>query len=99
MKLIKDEIRKRMANRHLWRNMIGSVAVNVMKRYLKDNLNIKNIDDEVWWYVGFNKLFVKTWNQEIKIFLFKKKQEILNKSNESLANLWYKTVLSEIFFK
>lgn len=88
-----------MANRHLWRNMIGSVAVNVMKRFLKDNLDIKNIDDEVWWYVRFNKLFVKTWNQEIKIFLFKKKQEILSKSNQSLANLWYKTVLNEIFFK
>lgn len=88
-----------MANRHLWRNMIGSVAVNVMKRFLKDNLNIKNIDDIVSGYVRFNKLFVKTQKQEIKIFLYKKKQELLEKINKSLANLGYKTVLSEIFFK
>ncbi|MCF7834830.1 hypothetical protein K9M48_02120 [Candidatus Gracilibacteria bacterium] len=99
MKLIKNEIRKRMANRHLGRNMIGSVAVNVMKRFLKDNLDIKNIDDIISGYVRFNKLFVKTSDQKIKIFLYKKKQELLEKINESLANLGYKTRLSEIFFK
>jgi hypothetical protein len=31
--------------------------------------------------------------------MYKKKQEILGKANESLANLWYKTKLMEIFFK
>ncbi len=88
-----------MAEKHLGRNMIGAVSLNVIKRYLISEFNIKNIDDILSGYVRFNKVFIKTNDQKIKIFLYKKKQEILGKANDSLANLGYKTNLIEIIFK
>jgi len=88
-----------MAEKHMGKNVIGAVSVNVIKRYLESELDIKNIDDVLSGYVKFNKVFIKTNDQKIKIFLYKKKQEILAKANESLINLWYKTKLVEIFFK
>lgn len=99
MQLLKDKIRKKMAEKHLGKNMIGAVSLNVIKRYLKWELDINNIDDILSGYVKFNKVFIRTSDQKIKIFLYKKKQEILGKANESLANLGYKTKLMEIFFK
>lgn len=88
-----------MAEKHLGKNVIGAVSLNVIKRYLESELDIKNIEEIVEGYVKFNKVFLKTNDQKIKIFAYKKKQEILSKANESLANLGYKTKLIEIFFK
>ena len=99
MQLLKDKIRKKMAEKHLGKNMIGAVSLNVIKRYLTSELNIENIEDILSGYVKFNKVFIKTNDQKVKIFLYKKKQEILDKANQSLANLGYKTKLMEIFFK
>ena len=99
MQLLKDKIRKKMAEKHLGKNMIGAVSLNVIKRYLISEFNIKNIDDILNGYVRFNKVFIKTNDQKIKIFLYKKKQEVLGKANDSLANLGYKTKLVEIIFK
>lgn len=99
MQLLKDKIRKKMSEKHLGKNVIGAVAFNVVKRYLKTNFPTKNIEDTMIGYVRFNKLFVKTNDQELKIFIYKKKQEILSNANESLAKLGYKTKLIEIFFK
>lgn len=99
MQLLKDKIRKKMAEKHLGKNVIGAVTINVIKRYLESELSVKNIDEIFGWYVKFNKVFVQTRDQEIKIFLYKKKQEVLDKANQSLANLWYKTHLIDIFFK
>lgn len=99
MQLLKDKIRKKMAEKHLGKNMIGAISLNVIKRYLTSELNIENIEDILSGYVKFNKVFVKTNDQKVKIFLYKKKQEILDKANQSLANLGYKTKLMEIFFK
>lgn len=99
MQLLKDKIRKKMAEKHLGKNMIGAVSLNVIKRYLISEFNIKNIDDILSGYVRFNKVFIKTNDQKIKIFLYKKKQEVLGKANDSLANLGYKTKLVEIIFK
>jgi len=99
MQLLKDKIRKKMAEKHLGKNMIGAISLNIIKRYLTSELNINNIEDILSGYVKFNKVFIKTNDQKIKIFLYKKKQEILGKVNESLANLGYKTKLMEIFFK
>ncbi len=88
-----------MAEKHLGKNIIGAISVNVIKHYLESELDVKNIDDVLSGYVRFNKVFIKTNDQKIKIFLYKKKQEVLGRANESLANLWYKTKLMEIFFK
>jgi len=88
-----------MAEKHLGKNVIGAVSINIIKRYIQTELDIINIDDILSGYVRFNKVFIKTNDQKIKIFLYKKKQEILGKANESLANLGYKTKLMEIFFK
>lgn len=99
MQLLKDKIRKKMAEKHLGKNVIGAVSVNVIKRFIQSELDINNIDDILDWYVRFNKVFIKTNDQKIKIFLYKKKQETLTKANESLANLGYKTKLMDIFFR
>jgi predicted glycosyltransferase len=79
--------------------VIGAVAFNVVKRFLKASFIEKDIDNTVHGYVKFNKLFIKTMDQEIKIFLYKEKQEILNKANLSLAKLGYNTHLIDIFFR
>ena len=99
MQLLKDKIRKKMAEKHMGKNVIGAVSINVLKRYIESELDIKNIDDILSGYVKFNKVFIKTNDQKIKIFLYKKKQEVLVKTNEALVNLGYKTKLVEIFFK
>jgi PIN domain nuclease of toxin-antitoxin system len=87
MQLLKDKIRKKMAEKHLGKNVIGAVSINIIKRYIESELDVKNIEDILGGYVRFNKVFVKTNDQKIKIFMYKKKQEILGKANESLANL------------
>jgi hypothetical protein len=87
MQLLKDKIRKKMAEKHLGKNIIGAISVNVIKHYLESELDVKNIDDVLSGYVRFNKVFIKTNDQKIKIFLYKKKQEVLGRANESLANL------------
>ncbi len=96
----KDLLRKRFSQQYRGKNIIGSIAINELKKYF----NIKEIDQEIeqeiiTWYVKQEKLFVKTWNQKLKIQVFKDKFNIINKINEKLFEVGYKLKISDIILK
>ncbi len=80
-----------MASQHLGRAMIWAIAVNIVK-----NIFWKQC---VEGYVSFNKIMVKTRDQMIKIELFKKKPEILERVNQALEKVGYKTKIVDVILK
>ena len=88
--------------------MIGVTAISTVRQYF-DECKIDGIarkrsdivyeDHPIQWYVKFNKIFIKTTNQAIKIELFKNKKEILALVNDSIAKLGYNIKMSEIMTK
>ena len=91
MQLLKDKIRQRMSKKFLWKQVIWTVAISEVQRFFSD----KNIS----WYVKFDKLFLKTQNQNIKIQTFQQKKALLESVNNALWKLWYETDINWIFFK
>jgi hypothetical protein len=80
--------------------MIGSIAMNEIKSYL----NIENIDTEIQdeiltWYVRYDRLFIKTSDQKIKIQIFKEKSNITKRINQKLSEIGYKTEIEDIILK
>ena len=53
----------------------------------------------IQWYVKFNKIFIKTCNQALKIEIFKNKKDILTHVNAALAKVGYTTKMIEIILK
>lgn len=97
---IKDIIRKRLSIQHRGKNMIGSIALNEIKSYLKIRKIDSEIEDEVLtWYVRHNKLFLKTMDQSLKIQIFKSKSDIIRKVNQKLEWIGYKTEIVDIILK
>ena len=80
-----------MANQHLGKAMIWAIAVNIVK-----NIFGKQCIDG---YVSFNKIMIKTRDQMIKIELFKRKPEILEKVNQALDRVGYKTKIVDVILK
>lgn len=96
----KDLLRKRFSQQYRGKNIIGSIAINELKKYF----NIKEIDPEIekqiiTWYVKQEKLFIKTTNQNLKIQIFKDKFDIINKINEKLDEVGYKSKINDIILK
>ena len=96
----KDLIRKRFSQQYRGKNIIGSIAINELKKYF----NIKEIDPEIekqiiTWYVKQEKLFIKTTDQNLKIQIFKDKFDIINKINEKLDEVGYKSKINDIILK
>jgi hypothetical protein len=80
--------------------MIGSIAMNEIKSYLKIEKIDSEIEDEILtWYVRHNKLFLKTWDQKLKIQIFKEKLDIIQRINKKLSDIWYKVRIEDIIFK
>lgn len=97
---IKDVIRKRLSLQHRGKNMIWSIALNEIKLYLDIPKIDPEIEDEkITWYVRHSKLFVKTFDQSLKIKIFKQKSEIISKINEKLKEIGYKTPIEDIILK
>ncbi len=97
---IKEIMRKRLSIQHRGKNMIGSIAMNEIKLYL----NIEKVDQEIkdeilTWYVRHDKLFLKTIEQSLKIQIFKEKLNIINRINQKLAEIGYKTQIEDIILK
>ena len=60
----------------------------------------QEIKDEILtWYVRNNKLFLKTADQNLKIKIFKEKQDIINKINQKLSEIGYKSEIEDIILK
>ena len=97
---IKDVIRKRLSIQHRGKNMIGSIAINEIKSYLKiEKIDTETQDEILTWYVRHNKLFIKTSEQSLKIQIFKEKTNIIKNINQKLSEIWYKTEIEDIILK
>lgn len=97
---IKDVLRKRLSIQHRGKNMIWSIALNEIKSYL----NLKKIDPEIeddilTWYIRYNKFFIKTSDQKLKIWIFKEKMNIIKSINQKLLEIGYKTEIKDIILK
>ncbi len=99
MVLLKDALRKRIAHKHLGHNMIGAISVNTVIEIFRDKLKMVDEKRNLQWYVRFNKLFLKTSDQKLKIEFFKQKSQILAKINLALEKVGYRTRLVEIILK
>lgn len=97
---IKEIMRKRLSIQHRGKNMIGSIALNEIKSYLKIEKVDQEIKDEILtWYVRHEKLFLKTLDQNLKIKIFKEKSNIIKKINQKLSEVWYKVEIEDIILK
>ncbi len=97
---IKDVIRKRLSIQHRGKNMIGSIAINEIKSYLKiEKIDTETQNEILTWYVRHHKLFIKTSEQSLKIQTFKEKTNIIKNINQKLSEIWYKTEIEDIILK
>ena len=97
---IKDIMRKRLSIQHRGKNMIGSIAMNEIKSYLNIGKVDSEIEDEILsWYVRYNKLFLRTSDQSLKIQIFKEKLGIITRINSKLLKIGYKIEIEDIVFK
>ena len=97
---LKDLIRERLSLQYRGKNIIWSIAINEVKAYLK----IKKIDTEIQqeiltWYVRYEKLFIKTSDQHLKIQIFKERLNIIEKINKKLSEIGYKSDIKDIILK
>ena len=97
---IKDIMRKRLSIQHRGKNMIGSIAMNEIKSYLKiEKIDTETQDEILTWYVRHNRLFIITTQQSLKIQIFKEKLNIIRKINQKLSEIGYKTEIEDIILK
>ena len=97
---INDIMRKRLSIQQRGKNMIGSIAMNEIKSYLKIEKVDSEIKDEILaWYVRHNKLFIKTSDQKLKIRIFKEKLDIIKRINQKLSEIVYKMEIEDIILK
>ncbi len=100
MENFKEILRKRLSLQYRGKNMIGSIAMNEIKSYL----NIKKIDtqtqnENLTWYVKYEKLFIKAIDQKLKIQIFREKLKIIKRINEKFKEIGYKTEIKDIILK
>lgn len=91
MKLLKEYIRRSLARRHMGHQMVGAVALNIVRSVL----GVPTLEG----YVRFNVFFLKTDDQALKIQVFKQKNQILHEVNLALEKVGYKTRVEEIRIK
>ena len=97
---IKDIMRKRLSIQHRGKNMIGSIAMNEIKSYLKiEKIDTETQDEILTWYVRHNRLFIITTQQSLKIQIFKEKLNIIKNINQKLLEIWYKIEIEDIILK
>jgi len=97
---INDIIRKRLSLQHRGKNMIGSIAMNIIKSYLNiEKIDIETQDEILTWYVRHNRLFIKTTEQSLKIQIFKEKLNIIKQINRKLSEIGYKIFIEDIILK
>ena len=97
---INDIMRKRLSIQHRGNNMIGSIAMNEIKSYLKiEKIDTETENEILTWYVRYNRLFIKTIEQSLKIQIFKEKLNIIKKINQKLSEIGYKTEIEDIILK
>jgi len=84
-----------MTKKHLDKNVIGTIALNAVRHYFGYTDNSLLLDG----YIKFNKMFLKTTQQHVKIAVFKEKREILTAVNGQIANVGFHQQINDIIFK
>ena len=82
--------------------MIGTLALNATKSYLKIDEKADDILEEnqiLTWYVKFSTFFLKTSDQSLKIQIFKQKTKLLEHINTQLSNLGYQQKITDLRIK
>ena len=88
---IKDHLRKSLAQKYLWKQAIGVLAINLLKKEFPN----KHID----WYIKFDKLFVWTNDLQTQISIHNQQPQLLKLINQKLSTIWYKTQINKIYVK
>jgi len=97
---INNIMRKRLSIQHRGKNMIGSIAMNEIKSYLKiEKVDTETQDEILTWYVRYKRLFIKATEQSLKIQIFKEKLNIIKQINFKLLEIGYKTIIEDIVLK
>ncbi len=91
MELLRDSLKKRLVQKKLDKHAIGVLAINAAKRFLSL--------DELQGYVKFDKLFLITRNQNLKMKIFLEKKVLLEQVNISLEKVGYTTKIREVYLK
>jgi len=91
MELMKDALRKRLAQKYLGNQAIGVLTLKVVQDFF-DNKKLE-------WYVKFTTLFIISQDSQLKIEIFRKKKEILDLINKSLEKYGYIVKIRNIFVK
>lgn len=94
--------RKNLSQKFQGFRMIGALALNASKSFLKIEEKPDFILDEnpiLTWYVKFSTLFLKTSDQKLKIQIFKQKPQLLAHVNKHLSALGYPQQIKDIRLK
>ena len=91
MDTLKNQLRKRLAEKFLGKQAIGVMVDRELKRLYPEC--------EFHLYVKFDKVFVQTSDRALQISLFKDKRMILESMNKKLENFGYKQNMKEIICK
>jgi len=91
MEILKDVLRKRLAQKFLWKQAIGVLVKRALDKYLPEG----NFDS----YVKNDKIFVQTNDQALKIKVFLKKQDILRRVGEYLDKFWYQNIVNDVIVR
>jgi len=88
MDTLKNQLRKRLAEKFLGKQAIGAMVERVFK---------KNYPDAVFSvYVKFTTVFVKTSDRALQIAIFRDKKNILVAVNEMLEKFGYVQKMKEV---
>lgn len=102
MQNILDAMRKSISQHYRGKKMIGTIALQCVRDFFQLEKKADHIVRErepLEGYVKHHKLFLRTYDQMLKIEIFKKKQSLISLINEELEKLGYKERIDEIFLK
>jgi hypothetical protein len=91
MDSLKNQLRKRLAEKFLGKQAIGVLVEREIKRHYPD------YDFQA--YVKFDKIFVQSSDKSLQISLFKDKKNILEQVNLKLEKFGYSQKMREIICK
>ena len=101
MKSFKELARKNFSEKFQWNRMLWTIALNVVKELFNIETPDENIvreTDIISWFLKYNVLFLRTYDQALKIAIFRDKKKVITEINNHFHNLWYEQEVSEIRF-
>lgn len=81
--------------------MLGTLALNVVKQYFHIEKKAQDLvaDEVIEGYLRYQKLFLKTADQALKIQIFKEKEKLIAAINQHFQSLGYRQEVREIRLK